>query len=233
MEMRKLCVHLLVGALLAGMVPAASATVVFQNTPDNGWFVPLSSANAGDVLYGDSGWLGTDEPSYTLTRIELGLVSQNGLSDGTTDIEFTLNDGDPSGLVFGPGTELWSTTITNVPLIASANPNYFTLSIDLPNIVTSGGFNNIGWSIGVNNFNFDGGFGFQCSTASGQSVGFYTNNASFYNGSNWSLFSFGPDSNTGVANFVATIHAVPEPATAGILALGAMLTLVRARRRAK
>ena len=231
MGTHKLLVCSLVAALVAAMTPAASATVVFQNTPDNGWFLPFNSGNADTVLYGDSGWFGTDEPSYTMTRIELGLATQGGVLGGSTDIEFTLNDGDPSGMIFGPGTELWSTTITDVPLIASPSPFYFTLTIDIPNIATTGGFNNVGWSIGLSNFSFDGDFGFQCSTASGQTVGFYTNNASYYDGSNWSLYSFGGDPNTGVANYVATIYAVPEPATAGLLALGAMLTLSARRRR--
>lgn len=72
--------------------------------------------------------------------------------------------------------------------------------------MTSAGFNNIGWSVSFNNWVYDGQFGFQVSTASGQAVGFYTSNASFNDGSSWSLFSFGPDTNTGVANFVATIY---------------------------
>ncbi len=212
-------------------IPLAGAdVVVFQNTPNNGWFTPFNSGNAATVLYGDGGWLGTLEPSYTLTRIELGLVSQNGSADGVTDIKFTLNDGDPSGLVFGSGGALYSTTIEDVALTAGGAPNYFTLSIPLPNVATLGGFNNIGWSIGLENYSFDGDFGFQVSTASGQSTGFYTSNASFFDGNNWSLFAFSGDSEFGVANYVATIYATPEPATVGLVLLGAGLALGRRRR---
>ena len=75
----------------------------------------------------------------------------------------------------------------------------------------------------------NGSLGFQCSTALGQQIGFYTNNASWYNGSAWSLFSFGPDWNYGVANFVTTL-TVPGPGAAATLGLGA-LALGRRRRR--
>lgn len=217
------------GALVATS-SAWADVVVFQNSPNNGWFTPFNSGNAGTVLYGDGGWLGTNEPTYTLTRIELGLVSQNGTVDGSTDIKFTLNEGDPSGLIFGSAAELYSTTITDVALTAGSAPNYFTLTIPLPNVATLGGFNNIGWSIGLENYSFDGDFGFQASTASAQSVGFYTNNASYYNGSNWSLFAFSGDPETGVANFVATIYATPEPGTIGLAALGLGLAALRRRR---
>jgi hypothetical protein len=94
--------------------------------------------------------------------------------------------------------------------------------------MTTGGYNNVGWSIQLQNYAFGGNFGFQVSTASGQTAGFYTNNASFYNGSAWSLFSFGSDSNFGVANFVATIE-VPTPASAGLL-VGAGVFALRRRR---
>lgn len=223
------CARALAGVLAAAAMTVASAdTVVFQNTPDNGWFAPFNSGNASTVLYGDSGWLGSEATSYTLTRIELGLVSQNGSANGTTDIHFTLNDGDPSGLVFGSGAELWSTTLSDVELPGGTGPVYFTLGIDLPNITTLGGFNDVGWSIGLDNYSFDGDLGFQCSTASGQTTGFYTNNASYYDGSSWSLFSFGGDPETGVANYVATIY-VPEPATAGLLMAGLLLGSLRRR----
>ncbi|MCB9849818.1 MAG: PEP-CTERM sorting domain-containing protein [Phycisphaerales bacterium] len=233
MHVRRFCTRVLVCALVSGVASAAHADiVVFQNTPNNGWFVPFNSGNADTVLYGDSGWLGNTGGTFTLTRIEFGFASQNGLLDGTTDIKFTLNDGSPSGLVFGSGAELYSDTITDVDLTAGASPTYFTVGFDLPNIETLGGFNNVGWSIGLENYSFDGDFGFQSSTASGQSVGFYTNNASFYNGSSWSLFAFSGDSETGVANFVTTIYAVPEPATGGLLAIGLMLVARHKSRRA-
>jgi hypothetical protein len=156
----KLCGRGLACVLMLGVASAAQANIVFENTPNNGWFTPFNASNAANVKYGDSGWIGTAQPSYTLTQIDLGVVSQNGTFEGTTDIKFTLNDGDPSGLVFGTAAELYSTTITGVALPSGAGPNFFTLTIPLPNIATLGGFNNVGWSIGLENYNFDGEFGF-------------------------------------------------------------------------
>ncbi|MGE3182810.1 MAG: hypothetical protein AB7N71_14360 [Phycisphaerae bacterium] len=212
-------------AITIGIVVSLSAgsfagtEVVFQNTNNNGWFTPFNSSNATTVRYGDSGWLGTTQPDFTLTRIVLGLVTENGTEPGIVDLSFTFHDGDPSGLVFGSGAELYATTITDLVIPGGgAGPQFFELEIALPNIVTTGGFNNIGWSIGLGNFDFDGDFGVQVSSASGQLAGFYTNNASFYNGNSWSLFSFGSDPNTGVANFVATVYT-PEPITGALLAL--------------
>ena len=106
-------------------------------------------------------------------------------------------------------------------------PAFFSLTIALPGVFTTGGFNNVGWSVGVSNFNSDGNLGFQCSSAFGQTAGYYTNNASFYNGSSWSLFSFGSGA-YGVANFVADI-TVPAPHTFTIGLAGAAL-LARRRR---
>jgi len=224
-----------VALAVAGLcASAAHADVVFQNTFNNGFFTPFSSANAATAKYGDSGWLsGGSSSGMTLTSITLGFAAYDSLTAGTTDIKFTFNDGDPSGLVFGPGTTLYSTTITNValPATGAGTGSFFSLTIPLPNVLTSGGFDNIGWSIGLSNYNYAGSFGFQCSTALGQSVGFYTNNASFYNGSSWSLFSFSSNTNTGVANFVATVtNNVPAPGSLALLGLG-MGAAARRRRR--
>ena len=57
--------------------------------------------------------------------------------------------------------------------------------------------------------NYQGQFGFQVASCSTQYVGFYTNNASFFNGSFWSLFAFGQDPCTQVANFSVTIFKAP------------------------
>ena len=196
---------------------AARGDVVFLATNNNGFFAPFNSGNAGTVKYGDGGWLsenGTD--TYTLTSITLGLAVSGSTAPGTTDILFTFNDGDPSGLVFGPGTALYTTTIHNVQLPNAAQSGglaYFELTIPLPNVRTTGGFNNIGWSVGLANYQCNGTFGFQCARSTGQAVGFYTNNASFFNGTSWSLFAFSQDPITGVANFVATVEGAVTVAT--------------------
>src|SRR5262249_13155815 len=147
--------------------------------------------------YGDGGWFGNGSSApVELHDITLGLVMFGSTSNGTTDITFTFNNGDPSGQVFGNGATLYSTTIHNVFLPDASETSgaaAFNLTIPLPGVVTAGGFNNIGWSIGVSNFNSDGSLGFQCSNGFAQPLGFYTNNASYYNGSSWSLFSFGSD----------------------------------------
>lgn len=229
--MKKSLIVTLICLFVAALSSTVGAAIVFENAADNGFFTPFSSATSSSVRYGDSGWLSAFQPeTYTLTGIDLLLAVYDSETAGSTDITFTFNDGDPSGLVFGPGTELYSTTIEDVELQATGagDVGFFTLSIPLPNIVTSGGFNNIGWSVGVSNFDYAGSFGFAVSTAFGQSVGFYTVNASYYDGSNWSLFSFGGDPNTGVANLTATVYDIPEPGTLSLLALGA-LGLIRRR----
>lgn len=218
--------------VVLGAVAASAQDVVFQNVNDNGYFTPFSSSTPAGVKYGDGGWLSNSIPNnFTLVEIDLLLCTSGGTSPGTTDLLFTFNDGDPSGLVFGSGAPLYSTVLQGVTLPAaipgSPDPVPFTVTIPLPNVQTLGGFNNIGFSLGTQNFNFDGQFGFECSSAYGQRVGYYTNNASYFNGSTWSLFSFGSDPYYGVANFCATIYS-PEPTSLVLLALGA---LALARRR--
>ncbi|MBS0190794.1 MAG: hypothetical protein U0573_02740 [Phycisphaerales bacterium] len=210
---------------------ALAGPSVFHNIQDNGYFTPFNSSTSSSIRYGDSGWFGSgaDAP-VGLEAITLGLVVTNSSHAGTTDINFTFNDGDPSHLVFGTGAVLYSTTIHNVQLPDTSDiggPAFFSLTIALPGVFTTGGFNNVGWSVGVSNFNSDGNLGFQCSSAFGQTAGYYTNNASFYNGSSWSLFSFGSGA-YGVANFVADI-TVPAPHTFTIGLAGAAL-LARRRR---
>lgn len=208
--MKQISVAVLVSAMLA---PAALAQVVFENGSNNGYFTPFNTGNASTVKYGDSGWLGfvgDGTPTFTVRQITLSLAVANSATPGSTDIVFTFNEGDPSGLVFGPGTPFYTTTIPCVQLPAAPSeigPNYFDVTIPLPNITTTGGFNNIGWSVALQNFNYAGDFGFQAGTASSQVTGFYTVNASYYNGTSWSLFSFGQDPNFGVANFVARISS--------------------------
>lgn len=202
-------------ALAAAGLPVATSSaqqVVFDAGSDNGFFTPFNASNAATVKYGDSGWLGPGPgaPGVVLGSITLRLATWGSPLPGSTDLEFTLNDGDPSGLVFGTGAVLYSTTITGVELPAAAFPPdaaYFELDVPLPNVATLGGFNNVGWSIRCRNFSFQGQFGFQVSTCGAQYAGFYTNNASYFNGSSWSLFSFGPDPCTQVANYSVTIRS--------------------------
>ena len=199
---------------LAGLPSAASAQVVFQAGSDNGFFVPFNSSNAGVVRYGDSGWFGSgsDAPA-AIGRVTLGLAVYNGLAAGSTDIVFTFNDGDPSQLVFGSGAPLYTTTVRGVTLPATGADavQYFNLVIDLPAVLTTGGFNNVGWSIGLENFSYGGDFGFQVASCAAQYVGFYTNNASFYDGNSWSLFAFGGGC-FGVANYTAQIELAEKSA---------------------
>jgi hypothetical protein len=221
-------------AAIAGSTGLASAQVVFQNSNDNGYFTPFSTSTPAGTRFGDSGWIGSgaDAP-VALNTLRLGLVVAGGTGAGTTDLTFTFNDGDPSGLVFGPGTTTYSTTITNVTLPdASAGAAFFDVTIPLFGTLTTGGFNNIGWSVGVQNFNYSGTFGFQCASTLTQSVGFYTNNASQYNpgAGSWSLFSFGGGT-FGVANFVAQL-TVPSPAGGAVLAMAGVLATRRRRAQA-
>lgn len=198
-------------ALSAACSSVAHADIVFLNTNDNGFFAPFNSANAATVTYGDSGWIhGPDSPPYAIDSITLSLCVFDSEITGSTDLAITFNDGDPSGLVFGSGQQLYSTVVQDVELPATGDEGviYFDVTVPIPNILTRGGYNNIGWSVKCQNFNSDGSFGFAVATASSQTLGFYTNNASFHNGTSWSLFAFSQDPNTGVANFVATITGV-------------------------
>ncbi len=222
----------IVGAAAVVMVGAAASAqvVVFDSAWDNGFFTPFNASTAPAVRYGDSGWIGNGASApEVVTRITLNLAAFGSASPGFTDLTFTFNDGDPSGLAFGPGTTLYSTTIQDVALPATGVGNVAPVDvvIDLPNIALSGGFNNFGWSIGVQNFSYAGQLGFTASTASGQFLGFYTANASSFNGSSWSLFSFGADPNTGVANLRVQLEV---PAPSGVAAMG-LLALPALRRR--
>lgn len=217
----------------AAAAPAvASVTPVFQNVYNNGFYTPFDSTTPSNVRFGDGGWFGNGSSAPAeLYDITLGLVMSGSTRNGTVDITFTFNNGDPSGLVFGSGATLYSTTIHNVFLPDASETSGvapFNLTIPLPGVVTAGGYNDIGWSIGVSNFNSDGALGFQCSNGFSQPLGFYTNNASYYNGSSWSLFAFGSDPITGVANFVATV-TVPAPASVGLIGVAALTGLRRRR----
>ena len=202
----------LLAALVAALAPAsaASAQVVFETGNDNGYFTPINAVNAGTVKYGDSGWLGSGpgSPGVPLGRMTLRLATFGGEVPGSTDIEFTLNDGDPSRLVFGSGAVLYSTTIAGVELPAAfgTDPTYFDVVIPLPRVMTLGNFNNVGWSVKCRNFNYTGSFGFQVGICTSQAFGFYTNNASFNNGTSWSLFAFGADICTQIAQYSVVIE---------------------------
>ncbi|MBL9148312.1 MAG: hypothetical protein JNM94_06415 [Phycisphaerae bacterium] len=194
----------------------ANAQVVFEAVNDNGFFTPFTPLNAETVIYGDSGWVGSgsDDP-VALGSITLGLAFFNSTGAGSTDIVLTINDGDPSGLVFGTGAQLYTVTLRNIPLPETGADTalFGSLTIPLPSVMTMGGFNDVGWSVALENYNYDGNVGFQVSSCAGQLVGFYTNNASFNDGTGWSLFSFGSGC-SGVANYVATIElAAPETCT--------------------
>lgn len=212
---------------------AAQADIVFQSGNNNGFFTPFNQSNANSgIRYGDGGWLSNFQTeTFTLTSITLGMCTFDGAFGGTTDIKFTLADGDPSGLNFGSAATLYQTTIPNVVLPATAPGGVatFDLIIPLPAVETLGGFNNIGWSIECQNFAYSGNMGFTCGTASSQAAGFYLNNASFYNGSSWSLFAFSNDQEFGVANFTATIET-PAPGSSALLGLAGIGCLRRRRR---
>lgn len=215
-------------AALAIGASAGADVLVYSSGSSGNFFTPFNSGNASTgIRYGDSGWiLGPGQPPVEITRVTLQLATVNGTAAGSTDIKFTFNDGDPSGMVFGPGTALYSTTITNVALPTSGVPGlaqFFSLDIPLPSVFTTGGFNNVGFSIELQNYSFNGQMGFQ--TSSFTSPGFSTTNASFYNGSSWSLFSFG-----GPAQLAFDLYTVPAPSAAGVMALG--LLAMRRRRTA-
>ena len=121
MSRRRLQLHpvwfLPVWLLSAGIV---RSDPVLENGWDNGFFTPFNSGNAATVIYGDSGWLGGPAAlPITLSQIDMGLVGFDSPTAGTADITVTFNNGDPSGLVFGSGAELFRTTFTAVDLPAT------------------------------------------------------------------------------------------------------------------
>lgn len=216
---------------------AGASTVVFQNTWDNGIFTPINSSNFASTRLGDSGWVGTgSSPALELEAITLGLAVANfgqlPVGAGSADLIFTFNDGDPSGFVFGSGSQLYSTTIPGVslPALAGGGAAGFSLTIPLPGVVLNPGFNNFGWSVRLANYSYGANFGFQNGTLfSGQLVGSGTWVASEDDGLGWYTYSFGPFSSADVtaASWVATL-TVPGPSAAAAVGL---LGLVASRRR--
>lgn len=211
----RLAAVIITGLLVSSSVSAQS--VVFSTGGDNGFFTPFNATNAAAVRYGDSGWLGgPNSPPVALGLISLQLATfSNGtpVPSGTTDLELTINDGDPSGLVFGSGAELYRIVLKDVELPATdgSSATFFTVDVPLPAVRTAGGFNNVGWSVRCIGFQFAGSFGFQVGSCNAQFFGFFTNNASFFNGTSWSLFAFGPDTCSQIAQYAVTIFDVVAP----------------------
>ena len=231
--MKSVCVVGVVGLLIGAVPGVASGQVVYNTGPATGFFTPFDSNTPAGTLYGDSGWFGSggDAPA-AVTSLTLGLAVFGALAtaEGTADLVFTFNDGDPSGLVFGSGATLYSTTLSNVTLPATVAglATYFEVEVPLPSVMTAGGFNNFGFSLGVENFNYDGSFGFQ-NRGAFNNLGFYTNNASqFTPGSGGSVFAFGPNDPGDIANFVMTLE-VPAPGGLAVLGLGAIAAVRRRR----
>lgn len=225
----------LMAATVAG-ARAAHADVVYDGFgAPTGLFTPFfTGSNQLTHTFGDSGWvMGPNEPAITgINSVILGLAvyssSFAAIPAGKTDIKFTFNDGDPSGLVFGTGTTLYSTTLKNVELPAIdpqvSNSAIFELVVPIDFVSTLGGYNNVGFGISVENFDYQGQFGFQ-TTSSALPLGFSTINASEFNGSSWSLYSF-----NGGANLpFRVVNVIPEPTAA--LPFVAVAGLALARRR--
>jgi hypothetical protein len=93
-----------------------------------------------------------------------------------------------------------------LPAAFGSDPTYFDVVITLPRVTTLGNFNNVGWSVKCRNFNYAGSFGFQVGTCTAQTTGYYTNNASFNNGTSWSLFAFGANTCTQIAQYSVMIE---------------------------
>ena len=215
--MRTLPIIALPLLLAAPAIAQPTLATLYENSPDNGIFTPFNADNAANLTYGDSGWIGFGStPPFALQTITLQMATLNGGADGTADLTFTFNDGDPSGLIFGPGTELLRTTFTALELPGSPGEvRTFFLTVPLNGLRTSGGYNNFGFSIAFSNVLFDGNIGFFCSTAHGHTTGYYTSNASWRDtsaGGDWGLFAFGPDTDTQIASFTAKIEGYPTPA---------------------
>jgi hypothetical protein len=223
-------------ALVVSCSSAWAFDEVFRSGDYTGSFTPFDSSTPAGTTFGDGYWLtgpGSD-PFTDINSITLFLAAFNSTGDvlpaGSTDLVFTFNDGDPSGLQFGPGTELYSTVVTGVELPFIAVPDsveLFEITIPLPGITLSGNFNNWGFSLGVQNFSYAGEFGFQ-NSGQFNFLGALTANASEFDPAtnSWSLFAFGPAFPADVANFRAVL-TVPEPTTLALLAGFGVLALRR------
>jgi hypothetical protein len=220
-------------AAVALAASAAHAEIVYNTGSATGFYTPFSASTPAGTKFGDSGWFGNGSGAPTpVGEVQLGLATYSTTPQpaGTVDLVFTFNNGDPSGLVFGNGATLFSTVVTGVELPATdgTNASYFDVVIPTPGAMTTGGFNNVGWSVGVQNYSFGGSFGFQ-NRGGFNSLGFYTNNASEFNPAtnSWHTFAFGPNDPADIANFVATIYT-PEPASLSAL-VGVSMILRRRR----
>lgn len=232
--MRRTMTTAVVVAMSASM--ALADTEVFRSGNTTSYFLPFDSSTPAGTKFGDGYWTGNggDAPLAGINSITLFLAVLNNTNDaileGSTDLLFTFNNGDPSGLQFGPGNELFATTVAGVTLPLVAAPDTYEVlevTIPLPGLTLAGGFNNWGFSLGVQNFNYAGVFGFQ-NSGEFNFLGSLTANASEFNPATnaWSLFAFGPSFPADVANFRAVL-TVPEPATLGLLAGAGMLMLRR------
>lgn len=197
--------------LLLTLATPVTAQVVFDSGNDSGHLPVFVGSSAESVMVGDSGSLnaGLSRPPVPLGRITLRLSTFSAAIEGTTDIEFKLHDGDPSGLGPGSGDVLYATTLVGVRLESAAFPpdaTYFDLSIPLPNVMTRGGANHVGWSVRCRNFRFGGELGFQVGSCASQYAGTGTRKAAWFNGSIWSQFDFGPDPCNGWAQLSARIE---------------------------
>lgn len=216
------------------VVKSEALTLLYDTGAPTAFYAPFNSSTAAGTKFGDSGWFGSgSDLGQPVVQVELGLATYSSTPQpaGTADLVFTFNDGDPSGLVFGTAAQLYSTVIPNVTLPATngSDPTYFTVTIPTPGVMTTGGFNNVGWSLGVQNFSFGGSFGFQ-NHGNFNNVGLFTNNASQFNPStnSWSLFAFGPAYPGDIANFVTAVYT-PEPGT--FTSLGVLSFFIARRRR--
>lgn len=232
--MKLQCLAVVGAAVTALAASAAQAVIVYDTGAANGFYTPFNSSTVAGKKFSDMGYLsGGGAAPINIAEVQLGLATFSNTPQpaGTADLVFTFNDGDPSGLQFGPGTQFFSTVIPNVELPATdgITASYFDIVIPVGNVLTTGNFNNVGWSIGVQNFNFGGSFGFQNKTAF-NNVGFMTANASEYDPAtnSWTAFSFGPAFPGGSANFVATMYT-PEPAS--LTAMASLGLLISRRRR--
>lgn len=220
---------MLITAMLAGVASTASGQVVLDSFWNNGFYTPFNKFTSSAEKYGDSAWLGgPGSPPASLDSIKLGMIVYNGggstVSAGSTDLKFTLNDGDPSGGVFGSGTTLFSRKFSvDMPELEPGQYSVLPVSIPLNGTNLLGNFNNVGFSVGVENFNYDGSLGFECT--SGTIVGFATVNLSYFNGSSWSQFSFSP-----IGQYVATIYGTaPTPGAVSLLGIAGLAGLRRRR----
>lgn len=219
MKFRHYC--LIVAAVIAPLagVPAARADLVYQNlNPD--WQV-FQTVEHGWQIGDDVTLAGT---ARSVNQFQVIITNQfDQAYTGTFTARFF--DIGSDGL---PNNQLWQGAVQ----VTDGQPleDNRLLTFTVPNITVP---NTFIWSIQADTSlptpSATGSDGLGVVLNDTPQVGSSQDVAYFNDGTGWTTFNYHPD-NPDLANFEATINAVPEPASLGAVAFGGLALLARRRR---